>query len=921
MKGIKGIDELYEEVRDFDLVVTNDAALATALNGRIDRPVVGYFALTPIQIALRIASRVSDEPLSSELKVLSEISEDTGFSIKYVHSEVENIREIRKYTKDVRKHLHSQASRAVHDSYGRITTLESLMGDFIPEEDEFYKGLSVAVIEEELFNDLDKHFIPLKHESVTIFKDEPYEIGTIYEIGNDRQLAENTADMIDPDHADDYAIVLNTDSPLVDSVRASLYRKGLPFINSLSVRDLSQVRDYLQFITLAMDFETVRVKHVKELFSNYNGFFVRGREGFLLCKQTESDMRSRAWELWNVMRDIRSMTYSQICDAICDRRTKIQVSILINDLQVADKLVTSVNLNEVKYAVDNVWTLHHNEEIPENEKRGVLLVDCNNSVYIDRPVVFYLGMEQDWNKNLVGKKYIDIEDETDRNAARLTALIQQGSVRYYFVNSTKGGKTARPCMMFDLIYKRPVNSFSLMCGELIKGRWHQDDLAIIPEDLARGMASGRDLDRRFSKSSFDNYYACPRKFMYGLFLSTPEVKVTEFGELIHSFAEFYVCYPGDVRDLGLDYFVDLTSDRYSGLSSPLMEELDRAKIRLAMSAVVRYMDHIGVKDVPLDVPLSSKKYPNRFMTLLGKEYTSSVCEVDFESSRYPIHGQLDLYWDGVVTDYKTGNPKSADTIAKEMTPGSGYKNPEFQAPIYLGLVQEQKGNRDMFKLFYAMENDTASAGGTSPIESNVRTITLLHCTVKQAIVGSTGLREFLGTAMSKNLREKVDIIMEVIDEMASEDISAWDQDEGLVRSIVSAVGLSLRNKDDIQTVKRGLRKIMGLAKGGLIRYGTAIEMTEPFLHSVLDMVSDMHDRMKEQSRTDFPPAPRIKCSDCKYISVCTKDPVDLGGDNDERAERTADQDRRCPRGDDRRRCGSGDREDPYHRRALCAPHI
>ena len=40
MKGVKSIDELYEEVRDFDLVITNDAALATALNGRIDKPVV-----------------------------------------------------------------------------------------------------------------------------------------------------------------------------------------------------------------------------------------------------------------------------------------------------------------------------------------------------------------------------------------------------------------------------------------------------------------------------------------------------------------------------------------------------------------------------------------------------------------------------------------------------------------------------------------------------------------------------------------------------------------------------------------------------------------------------------------------------------------------------------------------------------------
>ena len=881
MKGVKGIDELYEEVRDFDLVLTNDAALATALNGRIDKPVVGYFALTPKQIASRIASRISDDPLCSELKVLSIVSEETGFSIKYVHSEIENIKEIRKYTKDVRKHLHSKAAKAVYDSYEHIPTLERLMGSFIPEEDEFYKGVFVAVIEEELFNDLDKHFIPIRHESISIFKKEQYGIDTIYEIGNDRQLAENTADMIDLDRPEDYAIVLNTASPIADSVRAAMYRKGIPFINSLNVRDLSQIRDYLQFITLALQFDTVRVKHVKELFSNYNGFFVKGRDEFLLSKQTEADMRNRASELWEIMRDISKMTYSQVCEAVCDHRARIQVSILINDLQVADRKVTSTSLSEIKYAVDNVRELHHNEEIPEDEKRGVLLVDCNNSVYIDRPVVFYLGMEQDWNKTLVGKQYIDIEDETDKNVAKLDALIQQGSVRYYFVNSTKGGKTARPCMMFDLLFKKPVDTFSAMCNEIVKGRWHQEDSQIIPEDPIRGMESERTLDRSFSKSTFNNYYACPRRFMYGLFLSTPEEKSTEFGTLIHSFAEFYVCYPQDVRDLGLDHFVDLISDRYSGLSSPLMEDIDHAKIRHAMATVIRYIDHLGVKEAPLDVPLSTKKNPNRFMIALGKEYTSSICEVDFESSKYPIHGQLDLYWNGIVTDYKTGRPGKAEDIVKAMTPDSGYRYPEFQAPIYLSLVQEQEGHRNRFNLFYAMDNDAVSAEGDIPITSNVRTIGLSECSPKQAIIRSEGFREFLGEVLSKNLRDNVDIIMRVISDMASDDISTWESDTALINNIVDAIGLSRNNKSHVSAVRSGLKKITGYAKDGVIRYGSNIEMTESFLNTVMERISSMHGTMMEQSRKEFPPTPRLKCSDCPYFSVCTKEALDLGGDSNE----------------------------------------
>ncbi|MBE6518467.1 MAG: PD-(D/E)XK nuclease family protein [Thermoplasmata archaeon] len=875
MRCTKSIDELYEEVRDFDLVITTDAALATALNGRIDRPIVGHFAMTPRQIAGHVASRVMGVPLYSELKVISTVSAETGLSMKYVHSEIENIKEIRQYTKEVTKHLHTAASRAVYDSYEAIPTLERVMGAFVPDDDEFYRGNRVAVIAEELFNDLDKHFIPINHESISISKDDDYTINRIYEIGNDRQLAENAVDLIDPKKSTDYAIILNTGGPIADAVRASLYRVNIGFINALNVRDLSQIRDYLQFITLAMEFDTIRVKHVKELFSNYNGFFRKGREEFLLCKQNESDMTERASELWNVMKAIRSMTYRDVCDIVCDKRARIQVGILIEDLKVADTRITSVNLNEVKYAVDNVKELHHNEEIPENEKRGVLLVDCKNSVYIDRPVVIYLGMEQEWNISVVGKPYIDVEDETDKNVDRLNALLQQGNVRYYLVNSTKGGKPARPCMLFDLIYRKPMESFSMMCRELVKGRWHRPVDELIPADPTKQGPADDGFSSYFSKSSFNNYYSCPRKYLYGLFLTTPDEKSTEFGTLIHSFAEFYVCYPEDVRELGIDHFVSLISDRYSGLSSPMMKDLDVAKIKQAMSAIIEYIDHLDVKDAPLDVKISDKKNPNRFMEALGKEWTSSVCERDIRSDKFPVHGQLDLVWGGSITDYKTGKASTPADIAKAMTFDSKARYPEFQAPIYLSLIQQEVGNKGRFDLFYAMDNDTTAATGETPITSNVRSVIVHDKTLKEIVVSSRPFRAFLAGYLSKELRNDVDSLMSVIQELGGEDPAYWDQDTVLVAAINNRLGIKS------STIEPGLRKIASLTKGGILSYGSIIEMPQSELDSRMQRISDMHSLMIEQSKVEFPSQPRQKCKDCQYFSVCTKEVIDVGGETDE----------------------------------------
>ena len=877
MRRCKSIDELYEEVKEFDLVITNDAPLATALNARIDFAKIGHFALTPKQIATIVSSRVIGTDLYSELKVLSTISDETDMDIKYVHSELDNIKEIRTYTSDVRKYLFTRSSKKVYDSYEPLPTLERVMSLFIPDDDPFYKGESVAVIGAEFFNDLDKHFIPLDYEPIDIFTDDDYSIERIYEIGNDRQLAENAVDLIDLDRVSDYAFVLNTSGPLTDALRSALYRKQVPFINSLKVRDLSQIRDYLRFITLSMNFETLRVKHVRDIFSNYNGQFRKGREEFLLCRQNDSDMTDRAYELWQTMRDIRKLTFGQVCDILCNKRTRIQVNNLIDELDVRDRMIDSDILSNVQYAVDNVNELKHNEEIPENERKGVLIADCNNSIFIDRPIVIFLGMEQDWNRPVAGKRYIDAEDETDRNVMKLNALLQQGDVRFYLVNNSKGGRPARPSTLFDLLYGCQTDSFSSLCNELVSGRWHKERKSTMPEREPIPDIDVSAFKTPFSKSSFNAYFGCPRRFMYHRMLSTPDKKSSEFGTLIHSFAEFYVCYPEDVHELGLDHFVSLISDKYSGLSSPMMSELDSDKIRKAMESVIRYIDHLGIEDVPLDLPIDLKKNPNRFMVAMGKEYTSSLCERRIDSSTHPVYGNLDLTWDGVISDYKTGSPKKIDKIADDMNPDVVSDYPEFQAPIYLTLMKEDDRTKGRFDLFFTMDNDTSE---DAPITDNVRSVVLYNGSLKDAIVTNPEIRDNLRINFSAKLRDHADDILDTIKEMGSDDPSEWSTDEGLIVNILDVCGMK-DNKTNRGAVIPGLKKVAKFSRKSLVPINNTVVITEGTLDSIMGTVDDMYELMNEQSLEYFPPKPRKSCDKCEYRSVCTKDVVSARGDDDE----------------------------------------
>ena len=68
MDAIKSIDALYEEVRDYDIVLCNDAPLTTALNNRVDKAMLGHFAITPRQFAASHAVESTGHPIIDDIR-------------------------------------------------------------------------------------------------------------------------------------------------------------------------------------------------------------------------------------------------------------------------------------------------------------------------------------------------------------------------------------------------------------------------------------------------------------------------------------------------------------------------------------------------------------------------------------------------------------------------------------------------------------------------------------------------------------------------------------------------------------------------------------------------------------------------------------------------------------------------------------
>lgn len=892
MRRLKTIDELYEEVKDFGLVITNDAPLETAINARIRTAKIGKLAYTPRHIAMELGPAILGRPFMSEMELIAAVSKETGLGLRHVYSEILNIRDIRTHTADVRAYINTKNARRIYESYRRMPTLERAMSEFEPDDKRvswFYEiPGGVAIVGVELFDDLDKHVVPnhIDVEFVDIFSDDEFRIDTIYEVGNDRQLAENAADIVANGDPEDFAIVLNAGGAIADAVRAALYRRGIPFINSLNVKDLAQIRDYISFLSLSMSFNTLRVKDVKELFSNYNGFFKRNREEYLLHRQTEDDMRDRAFELWTTMRDIfeKGMTFNDVKNSVCDASARPQVGLLLEELQMSDVIVTPDRLSEIRFAVENIQNLKHNEQIPDNERKGVLLTDSKNSVFVDRPVMIYLGMEQEWNVPVVGKRYLDPETEAEKNAIRLQALLQQGQRRIYCVNSFKNGGPARPCSTFDLMDGGGSSSFSDLAESLVRGRWATSSEEFIPDKGLLELDNSKEFDEEFSKSSFNAYVACPRKYMFNFLLPSPDKDTSEFGNLIHEFAELYVCYPEVVRERGVDSFVNMISDRYAGLSTPLMEDLDSKRIRMAMVNTMRYIDLLDPV-AELNVSNKAKPNPNRFMLQLGLEMTSDICEVDHHSAGHPIHGYFDLHHNGAIIDYKTGRKKTPKDIVSGMSMDQIARYPEFQPIIYLALAGDLEDPATTFYQFYATENDVISVSEDYDIRNNVRTI-VLSSADREAFMRSEEAVRMLESSLKKDAKPYARGILGILDDRMPSDPDSWSEDDDAIDRVLAVMGKK-SGKTNRDLASHSLRKLADLATDRMPSIGSEVVILPDTFRSFLEQLDALHDTAMGQAYTGYPAEPRgaVDCADCQYYQACMSIPAKNdsgeGGGHDE----------------------------------------
>ena len=872
MKVAKSIDELYLEVRDYDLVLCNDAPLALALNNRIDKPLVGTFATTPRRIAQSIALDVLGRSTLSDIEVIKRVSDTTGYSIRFVHGEIENIKRMLRYKADIVPLL-KKRSRKVYEAFIELPTLEKVMREFDVDSSDFYKGKDVAVIGVDLFDQLDKRMTPLVFDDIELFKDGDYTVPEIRELNNNRQMAENIASLIDKDNATDFAIVMDVGGGIADAIRSALYRRRIPFKNTLTVKDLNHIREFLEFLRVSLSFDTVKISQIRELISSYGGRIQSKYDEYLAERFIESGEidDERTNRIIDVMKEVDSFSFGEVCDKVVPRLRAPQIKLLLEEMDLTDSPVTSKDTDDLIYAVNNISNLKHNEQIPDSEKEGVVLIDCKNSVYIDRPIVVYVGMGQDWDKDLSFLNQIDYRmkpEENDRDLIKFQILMQQGTCRLYVCNATRKGKKPKPCSLFGQCTEDSVRDFGDVCVSLVHGPWHMPEA---PREMSKGtvMIDRGPLDKPFSKTSYSNFVSCPRLFMYSILTSTPDRSSTVVGNVIHEYAEMRICYPEIVKEFGREHYVQAISEQCSGLFPPEMREIEITSIRNSIENIDRYVSAMGL-DIHGDPDvLPDRSKPNRFFEEAGKKLSCGICEKRIGTDDGRMEGIFDVLKDGTIIDFKTGSPLEVESIIKELRYEKGKDYKDFQSLFYLSILNEIDPKDNMeFHLFFTKDNqDKIMSGEPFRIEGNVRKV----------VVIPSEEYYFRNIFPSTVTEAKYDCLQNiwttVMDSLLSNDTESPDFIEVLTDIVMSSASV---NKTKAKSAADGIIKKYNKMKAKELTDDDALYVTRDDLEDFRERLLKDYKSAEEMNYAEFPAVPKIPCENCRCKDMCMAQSVTEG---------------------------------------------
>lgn len=879
MNRVKSIQEIYNQAKAYDCVLTTDAALARGLNRLIDTPRAGIFAVTPRNLALKF-SDIQFDKIYSKFEFVSIVSKETGKPFRLVHALTENILSVWNQSgllELTEIHLSDEAKELL-PFFEKYPMIEYAVQNF---NASFFESKKAALIGKEFFNELDLQILPknLFFDEINIFSGESFSLEKTYLFNNTRTLIDNVVQLVTKENMNHLAIVLEPNSDYNILLQARLKESGIETLVKTSYAEKPIIRFMMGLIENSFESDRLKARDMKEA-GKLLGFEIdSAAEDYNLEIVVSSARDKNLTELYKIMNDIGRYSFKKFTDELINKfgcSELNEFNTLLDKLNFSGENISEENLIELKYILENFET----ELQPKHS--GVLFADAKSSAFINSEVIIYIGLDESWSISTSEKQYIDKAKEDEINLKKFEVLLQQGSERLYLTQEIKDNKEVLPAPYFSIIENRTVSDFkdkifnsNYIAADNIAGEVSEE--VNEPEDAGEEISS-------IAPTNLKRFVLCPAKYFYDTV--TPRRDAPHFmkGNLVHQFAEFYFQHPDFCRE-NFGKIMDYILKRYSNMIMKSEMEIERTNFKIALDNVMSFLDTNPVEKAPLneEIPADKNEIMKEFKMKKIYDYSEKLLD-----DKFPVKGIVDLRDKKTIVDYKSGSSRFKVKDLPMLTNIDWIMENEcadfdFQAISYLAALKNENPSQKKLKFIYnyVLANRKNTIDERLRTEDNLTEFTYIDLDFIQYLK-TENCYEYVKENIKPELRRYLDFLnfTGYKDIFEEPDLVDFFDKDSVVNNLTSklikihqSAGLTLRdfNKKLEKTYLEDLYKLTSIFY--------CIRCTEGLIFKddvkkFLSFVKEKLGELNSYRKNNFPAKPLFEsneiCKACDHLNICRR---------------------------------------------------
>lgn len=735
----KNLDKLYEEVKEYDLVLTIQGPLADGLNSRLEKPKIGKFAITPRRL---VYSKHQNDDIARKHDLFLKTIKKTDLSWKHVFYLLENIISCWQETGDLNNILEFEqfdtpATRKIINVIEKTPNVFTEMQNFKIDE-----NLSTAVVGIYQFTELDKKILPENYDVINVFENTHKEIPKFNIFGTTTSMLQALRENISKNNAQDIAIVTPTQSEYEPLLKSELESKNIPHISRTKFSESENLRTFLFFLKIILTEERLKLREIQPILTKI-GIEVSVEHNDEFLKDLNLD------KLDEFKKKIQELKKSRFAEALNEFETFTEEQDRIREelerLGISEEEINQRNINRLEYYLDSF------EIEIDSTNAGVLFASPKSAPYIDRSIIFYIGMDSSWMHTTPEKPWIKEDKYHSRNLKNFQLLIQNGEKQHFMVRNDFMGDPITPCLYLDELFEENFDSFSDLPHEEYWGKEKEKNVGFDKKD----QKIETETEKVISQSKLNKLVQSPRQYFFSKLVDQEGKIYLKRGALFHDFAEFYVNHPNFVKNKGIDKFVKLMLREIDSFAEDYLLKQLKTEFRIGLENIIEYLDNEGFETVKLE-KYGKKGNTNIFSEIFEKDITSPITEAWFENPDLGGKGKVDLIKSkNHLLDYKSSRKSSKKRIVTSSNVDLFEDNPNFQAILYLAHHRKIRPDSKLkFTFFYFLDNIDNKISGKTEIEDNIVTLTYYPRKFEKQLLEKETFDQIIGDVAKSNNRRK-----------------------------------------------------------------------------------------------------------------------------------------------------------------------